>query len=491
MTPIMQRPMQTKIESRSVLRTAMRTVSGTVILAGTLMSAVACNDLSGLAGSQPLPSGTPDPSSFHNEAGALAMYQAALYTFQYSRNGATSIGGSSALPGGADGAFVDYVLSSGLLTDELQAGNLGGTPVSYLGVAASETDSTDARQLIEGGNNYAIYSGLQNVRGSVSQALGALTQYAPSSSPALRGQLYAVRGYAELLLADLFCSGVPLSTLDYNGDFTYQPGSTTAQLYQHAVAQFDTALTLSTDSERVMNLARVGRGRALLDLQQDADAAQAVASVPDDFQYQFFVAWNDGSNGLSIFSSFGISNDRVGVTVADAEGGHGLPYVSGGDPRSASQRASNNQYGRAQYVPVKYGGASPGVFPITVADGIEARLIEAEVALRAHDYTTWLDKLNRARTLAAPSLPALTDPGSDTARVSLLFQERAYDLFLSGRRQGDLRRLVRQYGRQQNTVYPTGSYSGIMPSYGSAVTVPIPSSEHVNPLYSGCIDRNA
>jgi hypothetical protein len=298
------------------------------------------------------------------------------------------------------------------------------------------------------------------------------------------------------MLADLFCSGVPLSTLDYDGDFTYHEGSTTAEVYQHAIAQFDTALILAPDSVRVMNLARVGRGRALLNLGQYALAAQVVADVPDDFVYQFPVDWTSGRpSPNSIFSTFGTSGISVGVTVADSEGENGLPYISSQDPRSAVDTApsKHNQYGQVQYVPVKYGGRQLGVTPITVASGVEARLIEAEVALQNHDYTTWLTKLNTARALTNSSLSAISDPGTDSARVSLLFRERAFDLFLTGQRQGDLRRMVRQEHRVQNTVYPTGRYPspGLVPVYGPAVTAPIPTAEYTNPLFSGCFDRGA
>ena len=54
----------------------------------------------------------------------------------------------------------------------------------------------------------------------------------------------------------------------------------------------------------------------------------------------------------------------------------------------------------------------------------------------------------------------------------------------------DLRRLIRQYGRTQDKVFPTGVYfkGG---SYGTDVNFPIPDSELLNPNFKGCIDRNA
>jgi len=453
-----------------------------------VLGATACN-LSSINGSSSLPSGTVDPSSFHTPAGALALYEGAIYTFQYTPENITT-GTAGQISQSTNGAFVDYMLASGLISDELQAGNLGGPPSSYYPTGAQFGDSLDARALPDGLNAPGVYMGLQGVRAASSEAIGALTAWDPGSPPALRGHLMVLRGYAEIMLADLFCSGVPLSTLDFAGDYTYEPGSTTSQIYQAAIAQFDSAMTLVADSMPLVNLARVGKGRALLDLGQFANAAQAVGAVPDNFAYQFPVDWSGGyTDGKSIFSTA----VNVGATIADQEGINGLPFRSSGDPRSASAPAPTgpNTFGQPQYSAVKYGGSVLGVAPITVADGVEARLIEAEAAMQAGDDATWLSKLNRARSLAADTLPPLTDPGIDTARVSLTFSERAYDLFLTGHRQGDLRRLVRQYHRPQISVYPWGRYPSAVPGYGSNTNAPLPRTELNNPYFHGCLDRGA
>jgi hypothetical protein len=455
-----------------------------------LLAGMAACKLGNLVGANQLPSGTVDPSTFQNPTGAMAMYENAMYTFQYAQVTTQSVGGTSGAATGSNGAFVDYMLQSGVFTDELHAGNLGGPPGGYSSLPV--WDSVDARTVNATGNPVGAYFELQNVRGASTLAIEALTAYDPTAPSDLRGQLYALRGYAIVLMAEFYCSGVPLSTISLGGDYTYAPGSTTPQLYQAAIAQFDTAITLSPDSIRVQNLARVGLARAELGLGQYAAAAQAVTLVPDNFQYQFNVDWS-GANATTsqgIFSSFGSS---TGATVADQEGGNGLPFISSGDPRSAVQVAetSPNLYGDPQYIPVKYGGAARSIMPITVADGTEARLIEAEAAYQAQNYGTWLSKLNEARSIVADTLPPLTDPGADAARVTLMFQERAYDLFLTGHRQGDLRRLVSQYHLPQNQVYPTGQFPSAVPEYGSDVTVPVPNGESVNPLWGGCFNRGA
>jgi hypothetical protein len=49
---------------------------------------------------------------------------------------------------------------------------------------------------------------------------------------------------------------------------------------------------------------------------------------------------------------------------------------------------------------------------------------------------------------------------------------------------------VRQYGRSQDKVFPSGQqYKGV--PYGSDVNFPVPDAERPNPQFSGCIDRNA
>jgi hypothetical protein len=72
-----------------------------------------------------------------------------------------------------------------------------------------------------------------------------------------------------------------------------------------------------------------------------------------------------------------------------------------------------------------------------------------------------------------------------------MFSERAFWFFATGHRLGDLRRLVRQYGRAAESVFPTGAYfkGG---TYGPDVNLPIPFDELNNPLaQSGCLDREA
>jgi hypothetical protein len=111
---------------------------------------------------------------------------------------------------------------------------------------------------------------------------------------------------------------------------------------------------------------------------------------------------------------------------------------------------------------------------------------------------TLLNTLRATATVLGQTTPVpdtLTDPGTDSARVALLFRERAYWLFATAHRQGDFRRELRQYSqwfRTDNMVYPTGAYPAPgTPTYGSDVTAPIPGNEYLNPLFGGCLNRGA
>ena len=111
-------------------------------------------------------------------------------------------------------------------------------------------------------------------------------------------------------------------------------------------------------------------------------------------------------------------------------------------------------------------------------------MIEAEAALKKGDATTYLAKLNDARTLHATLTP-LADPGSTVARENLLFRERAFWFWGTAHRLGDLRRLVKNYQRGAETVYPTGPYfkGG---AYGTDLVLIPAQAEKNNPDFTGC-----
>jgi hypothetical protein len=444
-----------------------------------------------LVGEGDLPADAQDPEITRTREGAMAAYYGALVTFR------TAAAGSSS----------SAIATAGLLADELQV-------VSGLfSFGANELDSrnlpefTDVAAESRSAGWYAgTYRGLHEVRAETGQAVALLERYAPGSPAALSGHLVAAEGYAELYLADLFCSGIPLSTVEFDGDYTLRPGSTTVEVYQHAADRFERALTLAADSARLLNFARVGKGRALLALGRYADAAAAVAAVPDGFEYRLTFdatpVTGFAQSNTSFIEGLGSPGQifKPFPGMSDVEGTNGLDFRSSGDPRTTAIDNGPSSFfplSPHQFLPRKYATVEdPPLFagdtPVVLADWREARLIEAEAALQGSDVPTFLAKLNGLRLAYDPvALPPLADPGQRDLQVNLLFRERAFWLFLTGHRQGDLRRLIRQYGRDPTSLYPVGVHvSGLV--YGTHVTAPVPASERLyNRHYTGCFHRGA
>ncbi len=441
-----------------------------------------------------------DPATLKTPSGAMARYREVVVEL---------------------GPVVDRAMTiGGAMTDELTALPL---PVDVAGPFTVPDSRQDG---LIGTFRTGLAARLFKIRVQASESRGFLRAYAPDSSPALAGHLAAIQGYAEVYLADLFCSGIPLSTVHFDGDYTLAAGSTTNEVYEHAIALFDSAATLASDSIAFQRLAAVGRGRALLALGRYAEAAAAVAAVPVDYRYQTSIRFVSASSmqvpdtgALFWFTQAGAS--RLGaLSMGDREGGTGVAYLSDGDPRTAPWTEVRTDGTNRMWFPRKFtpnGNGTGPVSPVTinVASGVEARLIEAEAALQAAS-STWLTILNTLRTAGTfdtqprvdnpavndtlwhagtggvAGLRPLEDPGTFDAQVDLLFRERAFWLYLEGYRQGDLRRLIRNYFRDPVSVYPGGFYPGGNGTYGGEITVPIPDEERqLNPKYLGCFHRSA
>lgn len=452
---------------------------------------IGCNDL---VGSPPLPDGVQSPSTYNTPEGARKLTVATTVLMRRS--------------------LENYVIWSGLLTDEFSNARSGSqNPVDNRNLDENATTSV-------AGTNYRD---LHKLRGQARFARGVVAKYAPNFSPAVRGHLYAVEAYSEILLSDLYCSGIPLSTLDFEGSFTYRPSSSRTQVYENAISLLDSAMSLADDSANVKTLISVSKGRALTAIGKYEEASEAVRSVANGDIYDVRISFY--ANGPTGAHAFAAQAD-----VSDGEGQNGLHYISSGDPRTASDTISliySVTTRRVVPLPNKY--HAPDSVQFTMADWIEARLIEAEAALHRDEPLIWLSTLNELRTTGmytsidttfqidtaetvidttvtrvdtlwaagtgrVAGLRPLNDPGTFDSRVDLLFAERAAWLFATGRRQGDLRRLVSQYGRNSETVYPVGTYMNVGSSptgmYGRYIDVPIPSEEHRNPLFKGCLNRD-
>jgi hypothetical protein len=257
------------------------------------------------------------------------------------------------------------------------------------------------------------------------------------------------------------------------------------QLLTIAIQRFDSAETFATaqGDSATLNMAKVGLGRALLDSNDDAAAATAVAGVPEAFVTAIGASTNSPveNNGIWTYTF-----NELGFSVSDSEGTNGLPFVSANDPRVVS--INTGQLGTAGLGPFIQQQLYPTQSAsIPLATGVEAQLIIAEHQQRTGG--AWLATLNALRT-TVPGLAPLVDQGSAAGNQNLLFHERAFWMYLTGHRLGDLRRLVRQYTRDVSTVYPIGNAVTGIP-YGPDVNFDISEDEANNPNFHGCLNRKA
>jgi hypothetical protein len=387
---------------------------------------------------------------------------------------------------------------SGLLSDELLNAETYTTRI--------EVDRR-ATNVING-TTLQTFQDAQRARATAVLVASRFRQFAPTSADG--AEIQALAGFMYLLFAENYCNGVPTSKVNDDGSFTYGAAQTGTELLNTAIAKLDSALTVAAGAGgpgfTALNLARIGKGRALLDLNRPTDAAAAVSAVPSTFNYSIQHSENSGRQNNAIYS-FNYLESRF--TEGDAEGGNGIPFVTLDDPRNpVLDYGLGFDNSTPQFVPTKFPERKA---PTPLAIGAEARLIEAEQALRTGNLGTFLTKLNQARA-AAPTYTADGNPKSAPrpspapltvadipltaqGQEDLLFRERAITLYLTSHRVGDLRRLIWQYGRNSETVFPTGPYQANNPSksgtvYGTDVNLPIPQEESNNPQFKPAACRN-
>lgn len=416
----------------------------------------------------PDPSGIVDPALIESRDGAIAMYHNGVRSF------------ARVYAGGSDFGYREsFVAAVGLGSDEFSTTGLNAFALRKLGIDGIPQSAGAATQELPW---YMLHS----TRLQVDQTIGGLKKYGGESNSHRLAEMYALRGYISVMIGEAYCSGVPFSRAIYGGDIEYGRPISTVQVFEQAIADFDSALAVTTDSSRFHVLARIGKARSLLNLNMHAAAAQTVSSVPDNFVFD--ITFGTGSTlNMTASSDFRMANG-LGI--------NGLNYISAGnagDPRVKSYSGGM----MSLPIPSKISSQSA---PIPLANGIEARLIEAEALLREDKLDQWADALNALRrSFATDTITALkkdsTTEASKELRENVMFRERAFWLYATGHRMGDMRRIVRQYNRPVQAVFPVGMHPLLVTSDNTFSLFPnfAPPVDEVkqNPYYDGCFHREA
>jgi hypothetical protein len=453
-----------------------------IVLAATLL-------LGGVAGCSILdtnPPNTVGEDDLNTPAGAATRRLGAISIFTLAKDGDFQPVG---IPGNPDPSFSNdasdgYILNSGVLSDEFV--NPGFIP-SRTEIDLRITQPTTAGLA-------AQYQSLHRARTAAEDAAAALQSFGtdPATDTGIP-EMHSLAGFVYVMLGEGFCSGVTVSRVVDN-EIVYGQPLTTAQVFDTAVARFTTALSHPSivPGDPIHSLASVGLARALLNLAEGpgsaryAEAAAAVANVPSDFLYETEHSTTPAALHNGVFEAF--NNGEFGVF--DQEGGNGLNYVSAEDIRVTGDSGLGADNNTESWFPNKYPSFDAS---IPTADYLEAQLIIAESELQTSAFGPMTTRLNDLR--AAVGLGPLATPGNFDSATDLLFTERAFWLYATGHRLGDMRRLIRQYGRDPETVFPTGDYYKGGLTYGNDVNLPLPRREANNPNVpdpvNTCLDRNA
>ena len=422
------------------------------------------------------------PEAVASPTAADALRQGAISRLKTATVGGTGNGGAAVMTMG------------GLLADEWKSGD-----------TFSQRVETDQRT-IQGDNGEVapFYQAEQRARGSAKDAIEALRKFLPEPAANI-AQMYWAMGLAELQLSEQFCNGVPYGEIN-DGVPTYTNPLTNAEGFALALAHIDSGLALATATDTFAvntkyNLL-AAKARILVNQGKFAEAATVAAGVPTAYRWYMTFSTTTGDNPI-----WSYNNSQKRWVVGDSFDTQGLiknalPFASAKDPRvpvagtsvnsslklafdNGTQFVNQTLFNRSDWIPI--------------VSGIDARLIEAEAKLNANDIAGMMTILNALRTstprpvigvTTIPAMATLATPANQADATSLLFREKAFWTFGRGQRLADLRRLVRQYGRTDDQVFPTGTYfkGG---KYGTDENFPVPSSEQVNPLFTGCLDRKA
>jgi hypothetical protein len=281
-------------------------------------------------------------------------------------------------------------------------------------------------------------------------------------------------GYSLLLLGEGMCTTA----------INIGPELTSAQVFAEARIRFDKAVAAATAASdpTLLNLARLGRARTLLNLAYPTpttpdlplltlaatDAAavtaftvNAVASISGTTRQQNTIFAHTGGTGTSNFSSVdptfvnltfnSVADPRVPVTVTTQVGTDGLTTI------------------RFQRKYANLGAAA------AVARRAEARLILAEANALGVGGTSQdaVNIINELHTAAA--IPPY-DPNASGALPVLqqVREERRRELFLESQRLGDIRRYGLPLIPATGTTFPRGG------QYGDQRCFPLPAVERNN-----------
>ena len=197
-----------------------------------------------------------DSEELDTPAGAETKRLGAISTFGLAKDGDFN---PVAIPGSED-TFNDnsdgHILTSGILADEFV--NPGFIP------SRTEIDARIAQPTTAGLG--ALFQSLHRARSAAEDAAVSLQTFGetPDADPGIP-EMLSFAGLTYIFMAEDFCSGIPISRV-VNDEIVFGQPLTTAQVFDTAIARFNTALAHPSivPGDPIHSLASVGLARALV-----------------------------------------------------------------------------------------------------------------------------------------------------------------------------------------------------------------------------------
>ena len=264
----------------------------------------------------------------------------------------------------------------------------------------------------------------------------------------------AYAGYTYTIMGEGFCS----MAIDTG------PELTPDEVFQRAVERFTTAISAAqaAGDDDLLNLARVGRARAYLNLGQETEALADADAVPEGFEYYMSAGSEVGRRYNRVFAQNGPLDDGGGEALSVGPAYREYQHYGEDDPRvSVSGYIRTNSDGTDVYLQQKYTALDD---PIVLASYDEAQLMIAEIEGGA----TAVGIINDFHLAAGLAPFVSVDPAEIAAHV---IEERRAELWLEGQRFNDIDRFDLPLDPAPGTAHRKGL------TYGDYRCFPLPDVE--------------
>jgi starch-binding outer membrane protein, SusD/RagB family len=357
-------------------------------------------------------------------------------------------------------AYNEYIVGSGLFTDELanaisQTSNFDYDRRTITPSSPYGTGTCNSQQ------QPGVYTPLSAARASNDTAVSHLEGWTDAQVPnrvKLIGVASAYAGYSLVLLGEGMCTAA----------INLSPELTDAQLFAEAKIRFDSAVSTATKAgdTQTLDLALLGRARTQLDLGNSAAAAVDAALIPSGFLVTIGHDAVQTRRQNLVFMHTQQSNfSSVDTSIQHT-------YTATNDPRIAF--TSTGKIGSDAKTLIVFPNKDATVTsPQALAKYSEAQLIIAENDVNTGNFAGALAIVNSLQT--ANGQPSFNpSPLSAATVMPLVIEERRRELFLEGHRLGDIRRYNLPLNPPAGAPYVSGGV------YGTQTCFPLPDVERIN-----------